>query len=60
MPTAPVAEAARTGRPSASKARARPLTQSITARVETASSRSPIVGQPSEPAEPMPSPRITP
>ena len=59
MPTAPVLQSARTRRPSASNARARPLTQSMTARVESVSSLSPIVGQPSEPAEPMPSPRIT-
>ena len=59
MPTAPVVQSALTGRPSASNARARPFSQSITALVPSVSAGPPMSGQPSEPNVPMLSPSTT-
>lgn len=52
MPTAPVVQSAVTGAPLASKAFARPFSQSMTALVPRVSAWSPLVGQPSESAVP--------
>ena len=62
MPTAPVVQSALTWLPpgpAASKPRALPFSQSITALVPSVSTRSPTVGQPSELKVPMLSPSTT-
>jgi hypothetical protein len=59
MPTVPSVQSALTRLPAASKPRARPFSQSITALVPSVSTRSPMVGQPSELKVPMLSPSTT-
>ena len=59
MPTAPVVQSALTSLPAASKPRARPLSQSITALVPSVSTSIADVGQPSELNVPMLSPSTT-